>query len=157
MRQHRIGIGLYDRIGDALVLRERFDVEVGAEAVAVQADSSADLILPNEGDLTFAKVRLDERSLATALADVRRIDDPLARALVWASLWDTCRDGELPAAAFVEAVLANLEAEPDPAVVATLLSQARTAATLYTADGEALREELAAASWRSAQDAPRGQ
>ena len=80
-------------------------------------------------------MRFDDRSLATVLADVRRIADPLARALCWAALWDACRDAELPAAAFVRAVLDGVDGEPDPAVVATLLGQARTAATLYATDG----------------------
>ncbi|MBC7375633.1 MAG: ERAP1-like C-terminal domain-containing protein, partial [Frankiales bacterium] len=96
-------------------------------------------------DLTFAKIRFDERSLVTVLWDLRRLEDPMARALCWAALWDACRDAELLAADFVGAVLANVDGERDPAVVATLLTQARTAATLF-ADGPTLRDALAQAS-----------
>jgi len=145
LRPHRIGVGLYDRTGDRLVLRERLDVEVTGTSTPLTA--TADLVLPNDGDLTFAKVRFDARSLDTVLTDLRRLDDPLARALCWAALWDACRDAELPAASFVRAVLANVSGETDPSVVASLLTQARTAATLYSADGAALLTALAEASW----------
>jgi aminopeptidase N len=151
LRPHRIGVGLYDLAGEALVLRQRLDVAVeGAVTdLGLAAEDAPDLLLLNDGDLTFAKVRLDDRSLMTARTHLRRLGDPLARALVWGSLWDACRDAELPAADFVEAVLANVDGESDPAVVQALLGQARTAATLYTADGGPLVEALAEASRRA--------
>jgi len=145
LRPHRIGVGLYDRTGDRLVLRERLDMVVTGTSTPLPA--MADLVLPNDGDLTFAKVRFDARSLETVLTDLRRLDDPLARALCWTALWDACRDAELPAASFVRAVLGNVRGEDDPSVVASLLAQARTAATLYTVDGSALLTALAEASW----------
>ena len=158
LRPHRIGVGLYDRVDEALVLRERLDVEVTGESARLELGGQGrpDLLLPNDGDLTFAKLRFDERSLATVRADLRRLADPLARALCWAALWDACRDGELAAVDFVPAVLAGVPGEDDPAVVATLLTQARTAAVLFSADGAPLREQLADASWRAALDAPPG-
>jgi aminopeptidase N len=156
LRSHRIGVGAYDRAGEALVLRERLDLELSGERAAVDVVPWPDLLLPNDGDLTFAKVRFDDRSRATVLADVRRIVDPLARALCWAALWDACRDAELPAASFVRAVLDGVDGEHDPAVAATLLAQAHTAATLYAADGVPLLDELAEASLRAAGSAPAG-
>ena len=149
-RPHRVGIGLYDRSRQGLVLRERLEVDVVDSTALPAVIGTADLVLPNDGDLTFAKVRFDERSLTTVLWDLRRLADPLARVLCWAALWDACRDAELPAADFVGAVLANVGGEPDPAVVTTLLSQARTAAIRY--DGSSalpgtLAEASAAAAW----------
>ena len=160
LRPHRIGVGLYDLVGTgpeaALLLRERLDVEVAGPRTPLAVDVRPDLLLPNDGDLTFAKVRFDPSSLATVLADLRRLGDPLARALCWAALWDACRDGELPATAFVRAVLTGVDGEGDPAVVATLLTQARTAAVLYAPDGGPLRDELAEASRLAAWSAPGG-
>jgi aminopeptidase N len=158
LRPHRIGVGLYDRSGDALVLRERLDVEVVGAAVrlGIRAAQRPDLLLPNDGDQTFAKLRFDDRSLATARTDLRRLADPLARALCWAALWDACRDGELTAADLVHAVLAGVDAEQDPAVTATLLQQARTAAALYTADGGPLLDALAESSRAAAWSTPAG-
>jgi aminopeptidase N len=159
LRPHRIGVGVYDRADDALVLRERLDVEIPGEQATVEVDPLPDLLLPNDGDLTFAKVRFDDRSLATVLTDVGRLADPLARALCWAALWDACRDAELSAASFVRAVLDGVDGvdgEPDPAVVATLLRQTRTAATLYARDSTALLDALAEASLQAAWAAPAG-
>ncbi len=147
LRPHRIGVGAYDRVGNALVLRERWELEVRDAFTAFPA--RADLVLPNDGDLTFAKIRLDARSLSTVLADLRLLVDPLARALCWSALWDACRDAELPAADFVGAVLAGVDGEGDPSIVATLLTQATIAATLYTGDGAAPRRSLAEASWEA--------
>ena len=154
-RPHRIGIGFYDRTGEQLVLRERLEVEV---TTSTQVRGTADLVLPNDGDLTFAKIRFDARSLATVLADLRRVVDPLARALCWAALWDACRDAELAPDAFVAAVLANVAGERDPSVVATLLSQARTAAVRFTGSGQAagLRDALAETSAATAWTGPAG-
>ncbi len=157
-RPHRIGVGLYDLSGDALVLRSRLDVEVddAVTPLDLAPDDLPDLLLPNDGDLTFAKVRFDDRSLATVRRDLRRLADPLARALCWSALWDACRDAELSADDLVAAVLAGVDGESDPAVVETLLSQARTAATLYSPRGIELRDSLAEASWRAAHAAPAG-
>jgi aminopeptidase N len=158
LRPHRIGVGLYDRTAEGLVLRARLDVEVkGALTdLGLEVADQADLLLLNDGDLSFAKVRFDDRSLATVLADLRRLPDPLVRALCWASLWDACRDAELPAAELVRAVLRNVEGEDDPAVVGTLLAQARTAAVLYDPAGGALVDELAQASLAAAFSTPAG-
>ncbi|MDT7573052.1 MAG: aminopeptidase [Actinomycetota bacterium] len=142
-RDHRIGIGRYDRVEAGLVLRDRLDVEVsGAQTQVPGLAEPAEVVLLNDGDWTFAKIRFDEKSLATVVAHVRDLTDPLARALCWASLWDSTRDAELRPRTFVEAVVTNASAESDPAVLSTLLTQARTAAALWAAD-EALLERLA--------------
>jgi aminopeptidase N len=162
LRPHRVGVGLYELSGAGpeagLVLRDRLDLQLPGADLTLDLDPAdlPALLLPNDGDLTFAKVRFDDSSLATVLADLRRLADPLARALCWAALWDACRDAELRAEDFVAAVLRGVDAEPDPAVVATLLEQARTAAELYAPDGTALLDALAGASGAAAWAAPPG-
>ncbi len=122
-RPHRVLVGRYD--GLPLRRVEQVPVELPGP---VEPIPPADLVLPNDGDLTFAKVRLDERSLATVRTSLHTLDDPLARALVWGSLWDSARDAELPPGDLVAAVLANVEGETDSDLVSGLLTQARTAA-----------------------------
>ena len=122
-RPHRVLVGRYD--GPPLRRVEQVPVELPGP---VEPIPPADLVLPNDGDLTFAKVRLDERSLATVRTSLHTLDDPLARALVWGSLWDSARDAELPPGDLVAAVLANVEGETDSDLVSGLLTQARTAA-----------------------------
>ena len=158
LRPHRIAAGLYDRSGPSLVLRGRIDVQVTGERtdLGLEEADRPDLLLLNEGDLSFVKVRFDDRSLATVLSDLRAVPDPLSRALCWTALWDACRDAELPAADFVQAVLTSVGGESDPAVVESLLSQARTAALLYTADGGALVAALAEDSLAAARAAQAG-
>ena len=72
-----------------------------------------DLLLLNDGDLTYAKIRLDERSLATVVDGISRLDDSLARALCWGAAWDMTRDAEMRATDFVDLVLGNIAVETD--------------------------------------------
>ena len=145
LRPHRLGIGLYD--DDAGVLRRRDLVEVVVEGARTPVQlAPAALVLPNDGDLTFAKVRLDPASLQVALTRTADLADPLARAVVWGALWDTARDAELPAASYVAAVVAGVRGERDPELVGTLLQQARYAATHWSPDGTGLLARLHACS-----------
>ncbi len=146
LRDHVVGVGLYDADG---ALRERREVEVRGARTVVGDLESADLVLVNDGDLTFAKVRFDERSLATVLAHLGELQDPLARALCWGALWDATRDAELPAQDFVAAVLVGVGAEDDPSLVETVLAQALRAAAGFAppAMQEQLLASIAAACW----------
>ncbi|GAA2134240.1 aminopeptidase N [Nocardioides bigeumensis] len=141
-RPHRVGVGRYS--GRPLHRVERVDVELPGSATPIAATAPGDLVLPNDGDLTFAKVRLDEQSLVTLRTELHTLDDPLARALVWGSLWDAARDAELAPHEFVEIVLGNVTGEQDPDLVRTLLSQAHVAARVWagSADLEARLHRL---------------
>ena len=155
LRDHVVRLGVYDETPDGLVLRERVPVEVtGArtEVPALAGQPEPALLLVNDGDLTFAKLRFDARSLQTVLSSLSRLADPMARALCWAALWDATRDADLPAVAHVEAVIAHAAVEDDPSLVETLLGQALRAATAYAPrrDRERLCEALAQASWSTA-------
>ena len=88
-------------------------------------------MLLNDGDLTFAKLRFDDRSLETLKTDLSRLADPLARALCWAAMWDLTRDAEMPAREFVELVARHAPAEKDSLLVERVTSQARSAIDLY--------------------------
>jgi aminopeptidase N len=116
LRRHRIGLGLYDLVDGSLVRRDAFEIDVTGELTSVsqlEGVKQPDLLLLNEGDLTYAKIRLDERSLATALSSLSALDDSLSRALIWGAAWDMTRDAEMRASDFVELVLANIGQETD--------------------------------------------
>ena len=104
-----------------------------------------DLLLINEGDLAYAKIRLDPRSLATVTESLGTLDDSLARGLCWAAAWDMLRDAELPARRYLDLVLANVAGEDQIAVVAGLLRNAEAAAVVYgdPANREPARRRLA--------------
>ena len=121
LRRHRIGIGLYDLEPNAegverLVRRTSVEVDIDGESTDITdlvGVRQPDLLLLNDGDLSYAKIRLDERSLETVIGGLSRLDDSLARALCWGAAWDMTRDAELSATDFVSLVLGNIEAETD--------------------------------------------
>ncbi|CAN5489834.1 aminopeptidase N [soil metagenome] len=122
LRRHRLGIGLYDTVANAdgedrLVRRDYIEVDVEGETTDIKeaiGQRQPDLLLLNDGDLAYAKIRLDERSLATAIDGLSKLDDSLARAILWGATWDMTRDAELAATDFVTLVLGNIGAETDP-------------------------------------------
>ena len=134
LRSHRLGIGLYDLKKGKLELRQRLEVDVaGAETPVPQLKNvmQPDLLLLNDGDLTFAKIRLDDRSWKTVVAHLADLDDSLARALVWSAAWDMTRDAEVSTGEFLELVLSAIGGEPDVGVVQTVLRQLRAAVDQY--------------------------
>ena len=132
-RPHRVWIGAYDQsAGDAagLVLRARFPVSVGADhsEVALPAgavDPPPALLLPNDGDFSYAKARLDPRSWTALTAGLGRLPDPLSRAVAWNTARDMVRDGELPAQRYLELVARHLPAETDATIAGPVLAFAR--------------------------------
>ncbi|MFJ3138430.1 aminopeptidase N [Streptomyces sp. NPDC102359] len=126
-RPHRITIGVYDRdLHDAgrLALRERVDADVPADGT-VSLDTGGTrpaLVVLNDGDLTYAKIRFDSESLATLRTHLSGLPDPLTRAVVWNALRDAVRDGELPAADYLDIARAHLPHETDVALVQGVLA-----------------------------------
>jgi aminopeptidase N len=134
LRTHRMNIGLFDLDGERLVRRGRVPVEVTGERTEVPeltGARAADLLLLNDDDLTYAKLRLDGRSTRTALNHLAAVPELLARTLCCATLWDMVRDGELPARRYVAAVASALPVETDLALLTAMLQYARTALTYY--------------------------
>jgi len=136
LRRHRLGIGLYDEVDGRLVRRRSFEVDVEGPTTQVAelvGEKQPDLLLLNEGDLAYAKVRLDDRSLATGIAGLSKLDDSLARAIVWGAAWDMTRDAEMSATDFVALVLANIGQETDAWGVSRIPTYALQAVNLYSA------------------------
>ncbi|MEA5455287.1 aminopeptidase N [Sinomonas sp. JGH33] len=137
LRSHRLAVGFYNRGADGRLVRtHREELDVEGELTDVPALvglARPALVLLNDDDLAYAKVRLDPVSLVTATAGLHDIAESLPRALVWASAWDGARDGETAARSYVELVLANIGAESDSSVVQTLLRQLATTLDFYVA------------------------
>ena len=135
LRSHRLAVGLYDRTDDGLVRRQRVELDVtGArtEVTELVGVERADLVLVNDDDLTYAKVRLDDRSLTTLTTSIHDIRDTLARSLCWSGAWDMTRDAEMSTTDYVTLVLRGVASESDSSVVRTLLRQVETAVVLYS-------------------------
>ncbi len=148
LRAHRLALGLYDRGEDgAVTLRERIELDVDGprtEVPQLTGARVADLLLVNDGDLAYAKVRLDDRSVATLEASLGAVADPLARAICWGAVWDGVRDAELPARRFAGLVAQHAAAETDIGLLQTLLSQSASAIDRFAdpSGREALRATL---------------
>ncbi|MER7304686.1 aminopeptidase N [Streptomyces griseoluteus] len=123
-RPHRVTAGLYDHDlteEGRLTLRERVGLDVPQTAPQPLGKRPALLIL-NDGDLTYAKVRFDPESFATLRTSLSGLPDPLTRAVVWNALRDAVRDGELPPTAYLETARAHLPLETDLALVEGVLA-----------------------------------
>jgi aminopeptidase N len=130
LRSHRLAVGFYDRADGALVRKQRVELDVAGARTEVSELVGAqrpDLILVNDDDLAYAKIRLDERSLATVTEAIGEIGDSLPRALCWSSAWDMTRDAEMAARDYVRMVIRLLDAETDVGVLQSVLRQARLA------------------------------
>ncbi|MFF7774123.1 aminopeptidase N [Streptomyces tanashiensis] len=137
-RPHRIQAGIYDRRPDGeLALRERRELDVPQEAPAELTGPRPDLVVLNDGDLTYTKLRFDEVSEESALRGLSRIPDALTRAVVWNAMRDMVRDGDLAPADYLEFALAHLPEETELALVQGVLGFARTQiADRYVAEDE---------------------
>jgi aminopeptidase N len=147
LRPHRLAVGGYDLVDGTMrrTWRVELDVDGARTPVAeIVGRRRPDLVLVNDDDLAYAKVRLDPHSWATATALLGSFDASLPRTLVWAAAWDATRDGETPGRAFVDLVLGNLAHETDSSVVLVLLRQLTTTLDLYVAPEH--REATAAAA-----------
>ncbi|MGW1161730.1 aminopeptidase N [Streptomyces sp. NPDC002519] len=138
LRPHRIAVGLYDLdAGSGKLLRAadgRIELDVDGELTAVPQLAGRrrpDVILLNDDDLSYAKVRLDETSLAFVTEHLGDFDSSLPRALCWASAWDMTRDAELAARDYLSLVLSGIAKESDIGVVQSLHRQVKLAIDLY--------------------------
>ncbi len=134
LRSHRVAVGLYDRGSAGLVRRQRVEldvIEVRTEVPALVGVRRPDLVLVNDDDLTYAKIRLDDASLATLVAHIGEFAESLPRALCWVAAWDMTRDAEMAARDYLRLVLAGAFTESDIGVVQSVLRQAAAALTQF--------------------------
>ncbi|WFE31661.1 aminopeptidase N [Micromonospora sp. WMMD975] len=128
LRPHRIGVAHHTPDG----LARRFEVALDPDADGgrtqvpeLVGQPATGLLLPNAGDLTFAKIRLDPRSADAVPTLLPGLDDPLARALLWGEALDAVTDGERPAAALAGLIAAALPAETEVTIVEDVLLLSR--------------------------------
>ncbi len=134
MRPHHLRIGLFDVIPSPFggegqgegTFKRRITVELdvdGARTPVPQlvGETATDFVLVNDGDLAYARVELDTRSLDVLLKGRLKLDDDLARAVAWGSLWDMVRNAELRPSDYVDISLQSIDIETDPAVFQSLI------------------------------------
>ena len=128
LRSHRLRIGLYDRTSEGVLRREQVELDVSGastEVAALVGKRQPDLILVNDDDLAYTKIRLDERSLRTLVNHIGEFRQSMPRALCWASSWDMTRDAEMAAGDYLDLVLAGISQEIEIGTVQSLLRLSR--------------------------------
>jgi aminopeptidase N len=151
LRPHLINVGLYDWVGPSLERVRLQQVDVAGPSTEIpelRGVPRPPLLVPNDGALTYAKVRLDPISLLTMEGHLADIPDSLTRAVLWESAWDMVRDAQLPSSRFVQLVVAHLPRETDQSLIPLVLAWARRAISNYAAPatGDQLEAMLAEAA-----------
>jgi aminopeptidase N len=147
-RPHRMAVGLYDLKGDVLSRRTSVELDVVGELTSVnelKGEKVADLLLINDKDLSYAKIRFDQRSIETLKSHLGKLNDNLSRALCWSAAWDMLRDAEISSSDFIEIAIAGLPGEDDITTVTALGNQLTSAIEVYAApkNRDSLREKIA--------------
>ena len=161
LRPHRLAIGLYNMVDGALVRTDRVELDVtGARTDVADLVGKARpaLVLLNDDDLTYAKIRLDEHSMATLVDHVGDFAESLPRTLCWGAAWDMLRNAELAARDYLKLVLGGIGRESDIGVAQLLQRQAKSSVELFAdpawrPTGQAL---LADACWEHLKTAEPG-
>jgi aminopeptidase N len=136
LRPHRLAVGCYDVVDGRLRRTARAELDVDGASTPVSdlaGRPSPALLLVNDDDLTYAKIRLDRASLATAMQHLSDFEESLPATLIWSAAWDMTRDAELPARQFVDLVLGNVSGVRNASVAMTLLRQVAAALEMYVA------------------------
>ncbi|MFE0027177.1 aminopeptidase N [Amycolatopsis sp. NPDC059021] len=135
LRTHRVAVGVYDEDGSGRLVRShRVELDVDGERTDVPAlvgVPAGKLVLVNDDDLTYCRMRLDPASLTTLIDRIADITDPLPRTLCWSAAWEMTREAELKARDFVTLVARGIHTESEVGVVQRLLLQAQTALNSY--------------------------
>jgi len=161
LRPHRLAVGYYDLFDGSLVRTHRMELDVDGmrtEVPELVGTTKPALVLLNDDDLAYAKIRLDAGSLAVAIDHLAQIENPLARAIVWGAAWDATRDGESAAGDYVRLALANIASETESTTIRTTLGQLGLVAKQYVSR-ERRTETLTRigdALWTLAKDAAPG-
>jgi 5'-3' exonuclease len=139
LRPHRLAVGLYDITGDVLKLRKSVELDVNGALTKVAdlaGEKIADLLLINDRDLSYAKLRFDDRSVATLKSHLGALSDDLARALCWAAVWDMHRDAEISTSDFLQIAFSGLKGETDDAIAYYTQNSPNEKIIVYSSDGD---------------------
>ena len=134
LRPHRLALGVYEKQYEKLVRINRIEVDVvgsHTEVKELAGSKRPALLLINDDDLTYAKIRLDSHSLNTATKEIATIESSLSRALIWGAVWDMVRDAEVGTGKYLDLVLAGIEKESDIGLVQQVLMQCRSAIDVF--------------------------
>jgi aminopeptidase N len=149
LRPHLLRVGLYRENGGKIRRLSSVSKAIQAQETPLpelQSEKMPDILLPNDEDLTYAKIRLDPNSDLRAKERLIAVEDPLARSLLWGCFWDRTRDAEYASGAWMELFYAHVSDETDPMVLSALFSRSQDAIRRFIAP-----ERMESATGRFAQ------
>ena len=135
LRPHRLAVGFYSDDGSGRLVRTHsFPLDIDSESVEIDQARGLDrpdVIIVNDADLSYTKVRFDESSMDTAARRLSDFDDSLTQLLVLATLWDEVRDGQRPVQDYIETVMTHLGAITHSSGLLTQMRQLDSAVSAY--------------------------
>ncbi|SNT37704.1 aminopeptidase N [Rhodococcoides kyotonense] len=155
-RPHRVAVGLYDADADGNIVRtSRREIDIADAYTPLELPSAA-LVLLNDDDLTYAKIRFDDASLETIRTSLDRVVDPLARGLIWSALWNATRDAELDPRTYLDIASRFAASESKVGVLAAVVANAQFAVDHYVTDSAAAADDWLATCWSRLETADPG-
>ncbi|OKL54494.1 aminopeptidase N [Bowdeniella nasicola] len=137
MRPHRVTIGGYDIVDGALTRTYREELDVTGQRTDLPnliGKKLNAMLLVNDEDLAYTKIRISQESLATARDYIHTMTDSLTLAVLLGCAWDMTRDAEIGGEQFVTLATRALSAPGMvPSVRNSILGQISSAAERYTA------------------------
>ncbi len=95
-------------------------------------------VFPNEEDYGYGIFLLDDKSRDYVLKNIQNEKDDFLRSMMWGSLWDSVREGELDPKEYVELAIKNVGLEKDESTIQTILARVSTAMTYYSSEPRAV-------------------
>ncbi|MAG30541.1 MAG: aminopeptidase N, partial [Deltaproteobacteria bacterium] len=134
LRPHRVDVSLFT--GDDALSATRtwaLDIDGASTPLAGDVPGTSRLLWANHGDHAYARVFLDDASLACVQERLSDVDDPLVRMGLWGTLWEMLRDGAIPPAEFIALAARFLPRESKPEILETNLRLSGVALARYAA------------------------
>ncbi len=159
LRPHRFAIGHYDLINGKLIRTKQEMIDLAGSSTKIEsltASKVPSVLLLNDDDFTFAKIRLDQNSWRNVIEHFGKLEDTLARGLIWDAAWDVTRDAEGSASDYVSLALNGMASEPDSSTIAIAVRNLKTAVDLYAkpANQNKYRQQIAGTLLEYALTAP---
>jgi aminopeptidase N len=135
LRSHRVAIGLFDRRDGRTIRRQRLEADIRGRSTPIPAlvgAPAADVVVLNDDDLTWARTRLDDRSLRAVLdGAIPSIEEPLTRAVLWLAVREMMLDALLPVGEYVRIAGEGLGSESEISLLEDLYKQVIAAITRF--------------------------
>jgi aminopeptidase N len=125
LRHHKMKIAFFDENAKVYDVKDIVLNNTAETVIPYDGTKQPRAVFLNYQDEAFIKTGLDEHSIAFFKAKIHLVPDELTRAMIWKSLYDMVRDGQLSSFKFVEVVAAGIPNEPEDSTLNNMLAYAR--------------------------------